>query len=1294
MTTNPIVLENQKPGTPQSTWAIHGSIANQGDSQIEGFATQISANVGQTVNFKIDTGVSGGYTVDIYRLGYYGGDGARLVASMHNSSGTNQPNPTFNSSTNTVDAGNWSVTNSWAVPTDATSGVYFAKLTTDNGNYQNIIPFIVRNDGTPSDVVFQTSDTTWQAYNPWGGYNLYGGPDGKAADRASAVSYNRPILINSAKDSAQPADFLFGEEYAAIYWLEENGYSIKYISGLDAATNPSALLNSKIYMDVGHDEYWTQSQYNNVQAAANAGVNLAFLSGNTAYWDSALAPDVNGVPNRTLVQYKDVWSGAQLDPNGTSGGGAGLFRDPVYGPGAPENALVGTLSTVDESGKLLNVTIPASMSQFRLWRNTSIATGNGGTLANLLGYEWQSDLNNGSRPPGLIDLSSSTYNNQPLFVNNGALPDGTGTATHSLTLYRNPTSGALVFSAGTVMWSWGLDGQYVPYKGSVTAPVSPAVEQAMVNLFADMGVQPQTLLSSLQPAQQSTDHTPPIAAITTPTGGQNYSVGQALTITGTASDVGGIVAGVEVSTDSGQTWHPATGTTNWSYSWAAAGSGNVVIEARAIDDSVNVQPTPATVAVNLPTIAPWTGLFSPSDTPVLSNIKDGKQIEVGVKFTSSVAGSITGIEFYRATGDTGPDIAQLWSSTGSLLASATLSNASTSGWQRVNFSSPVVVTPGTTYVAAYHSTGAYAATNAYFATDHTNGSLTAPSSAASSGNGLYAYGGTSTTGLFPTNTYDATNYFVDVVFSSGANLPPVASADSGFVTPENTPLTIATSSLLANDTDPQGYALSVTSVAPIAGTTQGTVSLSGSTITYTPPSMTFTGADSFAYTISDGHGGTASATVALNVAAPWTGLFSISDTPAKSYNDGKQVEVGVKFTSSVAGSITGIEFYRATGDTGPDIAQLWSSTGTLLASGTFSNTSASGWQTVTFSSPVAITAGTTYVASYHSTGNYVGTNNYFTSAHTNGSLTALSSTASSGNGLYAYGGTSTTGLFPTNTYKATNYFVDVVFSRGANLPPVANADSGFVTPENTPLTIATSSLLANDTDPQGYALSVTSVAPIAGTTQGTVSLSGSTITYTPPSATFTGADSFGYTISDGHGGTASATVALNVTTPAATQSLFSASDTPAKSYNDGKQIEVGVKFTSSVAGSITGIEFYRAAGDTAPDIAQLWSSTGTLLASGTFSNTSASGWQTVTFSSPVAITAGTTYVAAYHSTGNYVGTNNYFTSAHTNGSLTAPSSGNGVYAYGGTSTTGLFPTNTYKATNYFVDVVFNPQLTS
>ena len=540
---NKIVTENQNPGTPESVWAIHGSIANPGDLQIEGFATQISTNDGQTVSFKIDT-ASSGYTLDIYRLGYYGGDGARLITSMHHSGADNQPNPIFNSATNTVDAGNWSVTDSWAIPSTAVSGVYFAKLTTDTGNFQNMIPFAVRNDGTTSDILYQTSDTTWEAYNSWGGYNLYQGPSGTNSDRAYAVSYNRPIAMNVNSNEAQPTDFLFGEEYAAIYWLEENGYNLNYISGIDAATNPGLLLNTKSYMDAGHDEYWSQSQFANVKAAADAGVGLAFLSGNQIYWDTQLAPsfDASKTPNRTVVEYKDIWSGTQLDPNGTANGGAGLFRDPVYGPGTPENSLSGTIFTVDDSGTLSNITIPASMSQLRFWRNSSIASGNGGTLTNLLGYEWDSDLNNGFRPAGLIDMSSTTMNVNTLLLDNGATT-GPGTATHSLTLYRDPTSGALVFGAGTVMWPWGLDNQYVPFHG-ITAPVSPAVQQSMVNLFADMGVMPQTLQAGLVPAQTSTDQTPPTAVISSPTGGTNLNQGQTDTITGTASDVGGRVAGI------------------------------------------------------------------------------------------------------------------------------------------------------------------------------------------------------------------------------------------------------------------------------------------------------------------------------------------------------------------------------------------------------------------------------------------------------------------------------------------------------------------------------------------------------------------------------------------------------------------------------------------------------------------------------------------------------------------------------------------------------------------------------
>ena len=170
----------------------------------------------------------------------------------------------------------------------------------------------------------------------------------------------------------------------------------------------------------------------------------------------------------------------------------------------------------------------------------------------------------------------------------------------------------------------------------------------------------------------------------------------------------------------------------------------------------------------------------------------------------------------------------------------------------------------------------------------------------------------------------------------------------------------------------------------------------------------------------------------------------------------QQLEVGVKFQSSVAGQITALKFYRSPSDTGSDLLDLWTSTGTNLASVTFTNTAASGWQSVSLATPVAISANTTYVASYHTSGFYVATDNFFTTAFTSGVLTAPSTTTAGGNGVYAYGGTSTTGIFPTNTFSAANYWADVVFASSApNTAPTAVADT----------TPATGNVLTNDTDP-------------------------------------------------------------------------------------------------------------------------------------------------------------------------------------------------------------------------------------
>ncbi len=418
-----------------------------------------------------------------------------------------------------------------------------------------------------------------------------------------------------------------------------------------------------------------------------------------------------------------------------------------------------------------------------------------------------------------------------------------------------------------------------------------------------------------------------------------------------------------------------------------------------------------------PTANPPESLFNANSVPSIVTVNDHNAVELGVRFTASAGGVISGLRFYKGPENTGPHVADLWSSTGTLLATATFSNETASGWQLVNFASPISITAGTTYIASYHTNGGYSADNGYFTTSLVSGNLTAPSG----GNGVYAYGAA---GSFPTNTFNASNYWVDVVYTKSA-LSPVANNDSGFTVDENGSITISAATLLANDTDPSGLPLTVTGVS---NPTNGVVSFDANakTVTFTP-NAGHAGAASFSYTVADSSGETAAATVALNVNDTGTivSLFSPTSTPAiTTVNDPNSVELGFKFQTTTAGEIIGLRFYKGAENTGTHIAHLWSSSGTLLDSATFTNETATGWQQVNFSNPIAVTVGTTYVASYHTSGYYSADPNLFATAQTNGPLTAPASSSSGGNGVYAYGSSS---LFPTNSFNSTSYGVDVLF---------------------------------------------------------------------------------------------------------------------------------------------------------------------------------------------------------------------------------------------------------------------------
>jgi len=1105
---NAVVAENCLPGSPSSEWDVGGLGA------LAGFATDISVNRGETVHFKVTS--TGSYSMTIYRMGYYGGMGARRVATVQPLLIRNQQPCLRDATTQLMDCGNWVETASWTVPPNAVSGIYLARLVSANGTDSSHIVFIVRDDANHSDLLFQTSDTTWQAYNTYGGGSLYTGV--APTYRAFKVSYNRPFETRDIHTFS----WLFNAEYPMVRWLEANGYDISYFTGIDSDRRGALIKNHKVFLSVAHDEYWSGAQRSNVEAARAAGVHLAFFSGNEIFWKIRWENSVDGTntPYRTLVSYKETHANQPIDPADPPTW-TGTWRDPRFSPpadgGRPENALAGTGFRVNGiQGDA--ITVPAADGKMRFWRNTSIATLAPNTVATLpagvLGYEWDEDPDNAFRPPGIIWLSSTTLDGKPILADYGS-NYGTGKATHHLTLYRS-SSGALVFGVGTVQWSWGLDSNHD--RGN--APPDPRMQQATVNLFADMGAQPASLQAGLLPAMASTAVTPPSSNISSPATGSTAQSCTIMTVAGTAAAAGGgAVGGVDVSVDGGSTWHHATGRENWSYAWRPATLGTVSIKSRAVDDNGNIETPSAGITA---TVVPPTGPCSIWDSgavPMTQAYPDSSSVELGIRFRSDVDGSITGIRFYKGSGNTGTHIGNLWTNTGALLARGTFTNETASGWQQLNFATPVGITANTTYVASYFApAGNYAVDRTYFTTSVGSYPLHSVVDGPGSLNGIYGY---SPTTVFPTQTTLSSNYWVDVVLTASAAPPPSPPPPPAPPAPGTCPCSIWS-----------------------GGTTPGT----------------------------------------------------------QAFPDSNAVELGVRFRSDVDGAITGIRFYKGSGNTGTHVGSLWTDTGTLLARATFTNETASGWQQVSFATPVATTANTTYVASYFApAGRYAVDRPYFLSSFDNPPLHALADSAGSPNGIYMY---SPTSVFPTQTTLSSNYWVDVVFTATPGPPP-------------------------------------------------------------PPAPPAPG------------------------TCPC---SIWSGGTTPGtQAFPDSNAVELGVRFRSDVNGSIIGVRFYKGSGNTGTHIGNLWTNTGTLLASATFTNETASGWQQVNFAAPVGIMANTTYVASYFApAGHYAVDRPYFANSVDSPPLHAAADGvgspNGIYVY---SPTSVFPTQTTQSSNYWVDVVFS-----
>ncbi len=435
---NAIQVENTYPGDP--TWNNFQSAAN--DATLSGYASATSVNHGGSIDFYVTT-TAATFTIDIYRTGWYSGVGARKILSMGSFTGVAQSIPTPDPTTGMIAATNWTKTTTLNVPSNWTTGMYLAKLSGSNGD-ASFIPFVVRDDGGHEDFVLQFPFATYEAYNTWGGTSLYENLTNGSIwkyGQATKVSFDRPFEPASYNGSGQYLAF----DVSFVRWAEKNGFDISYTSDIDTHINYNPLTNHKAFISVGHDEYWSNQMRTVVQNAINSGVNAAFFGGNDMYWQIRLEANSASVANRVETCYKlDYADTGPPGPDPMYGVNNSLvttnWRDPLINQ--PENAIMGEMYEDQEASNSPTTYVVQNASHW-VYANTGFV--NGSTVPGIVGYEYDNVVNNGKTPANLTVLSNS-----PVTGN-------TVGSSHSNTTIYTAASGARVFDAGTIQWSWGLD---------------------------------------------------------------------------------------------------------------------------------------------------------------------------------------------------------------------------------------------------------------------------------------------------------------------------------------------------------------------------------------------------------------------------------------------------------------------------------------------------------------------------------------------------------------------------------------------------------------------------------------------------------------------------------------------------------------------------------------------------------------------------------------------------------------------------------------------------------------------
>jgi hypothetical protein len=445
------VAENSLPGT--SGWKIRHLGA---EHEIEGYTGKASVLAGESFPLFAST-TSSSFHVTAYRLGWYQGYGAREVWRSGKTRGGAQRAATVAASTNTVIT-DWDP--ALEVPThDWPAGAYLLKLDAESGA-QRYVPITVRSPSCAGKVVLKACVQTWQAYNMWGGYDLYKDAAGAYANRSLVVSLDRPY------DSHGADMFLTYErnvvklaEYLA---AEHGGIDLAYVTSMDIAADPHLLDGASALVSMGHDEYWTREERANVTAARDAGVNLAFFGANALFRRTRLETTALGGA-RQVVCYKTDYT-----------------QDPMYGrddaqvtsdwrepPAAdPESSLIGTIYEGYPADAALVVSSPKSW----IFKGTGVAAGD--SFPHLVGIEYDR-----VDPAYPVQRPIEVISHSPLTC--------AGKASFGDSAYYTHSGGAGVFNSGTMRWVEAIYGDQPHGIGGQTPGFVRQSTTNILRAFAD-----------------------------------------------------------------------------------------------------------------------------------------------------------------------------------------------------------------------------------------------------------------------------------------------------------------------------------------------------------------------------------------------------------------------------------------------------------------------------------------------------------------------------------------------------------------------------------------------------------------------------------------------------------------------------------------------------------------------------------------------------------------------------------------------------------------------------------------